>query len=127
MLKEFKAFIERGNVIDLAVAVIIGGAFGAIITSLVDDIIMPIIGVLLGGVDFTSLSIQVGDAAILYGNFIQATVIFVIVAFVLFLVVRGYNSLKKSEEEEAAAAPPEPSAEEALLTEIRDILKSGSA
>ena len=127
MLKEFKEFIERGNVIDLAVAVIIGGAFGAIITSLVDDIIMPIIGVLLGGVDFTSLSIQVGDAAILYGNFIQATVIFVIVAFVLFLVVRGYNSLKKSEEEEAAAAPPEPSAEEALLTEIRDILKSGSA
>jgi large conductance mechanosensitive channel len=124
MLKEFREFIERGNVIDLAVAVIIGGAFGAIITSLVDDIIMPIIGVLLGGVDFTSLAIQVGDAAILYGNFIQAIVIFVIVAFVLFLMIRGYNSLKKSEEEEAEAAPPEPSAEETLLAEIRDILKS---
>ena len=126
MLKEFKEFIDRGNVIDLAVAVIIGGAFGAIIASLVDDIIMPIIGVLLGGVDFTSLSIQVGDAMINYGNFIQATVIFVIIAFVLFLVVRGYNRMQKAEAEAEPEAPPEPSPEEALLTEIRDILKSQS-
>jgi large conductance mechanosensitive channel len=124
MLKEFKEFIDRGNVIDLAIAVIIGGAFGAIITSLVNDIIMPIIGVILGGVDFTGLSIKVGDAMINYGNFIQATVIFLIIAFVLFLVVRSYNKLQKVEE--APAAPPAPSPEEALLTEIRDVLKSRS-
>lgn len=126
MWKEFKDFVSKGNVIDLAVAVIIGGAFGAIITSLVDDIIMPIIGVLLGGVDFTGLSIQVGDATINYGSFVQAIVNFVIIAFVLFLMVRGYNRLQK-EEEEAPQAPPEPSSEERLLTEIRDILKSRPA
>jgi large conductance mechanosensitive channel len=123
MWKEFQEFINRGNVIDLAVAVIIGGAFGAIISSLVDDIIMPLIGVLLGGLDFTSLSIQVGEAEILYGNFIQATVNFLIIALTIFLVVRGYNSLQREQEEEPAE-PPEPSAEEKLLTEIRDILKS---
>ena len=123
MWKEFQEFINRGNVIDLAVAVIIGGAFGAIISSLVDDIIMPLIGVLLGGLDFTSLSIQVGEAEILYGNFIQATVNFLIIALTIFLVVRGYNSLQREKEEEPAE-PPEPSAEEKLLTEIRDILKS---
>jgi large conductance mechanosensitive channel len=129
MLKEFKEFIDRGNVIDLAVAVILGGAFGAIIASLVDDIIMPIIGALLGGVDFTSLSIQVGDAMINYGNFVQAIVIFVIIAFVLFLVVRGYNRMQKAEAEAEPESEPEPSTEEILLTEIRDILKSrpGSA
>jgi large conductance mechanosensitive channel len=124
MLKEFKEFIERGNVIDLAVAVIIGGAFGAIIASLVDDIIMPVIGVILGGVDFTSLAVQVGDAMINYGNFIQATVIFVIIAFVLFLVVRSYNRMQ--EDEEMPEAPPGPSPEEELLTEIRDLLRSRS-
>lgn len=123
MWKEFQEFINRGNVIDLAVAVIIGGAFGAIISSLVDDIIMPLIGVLLGGLDFTSLSVQVGEAEILYGNFIQATVNFLIIALTIFLVVRGYNSLQREQEEEPAE-PPEPSAEEKLLTEIRDILKS---
>lgn len=123
MWKEFQEFINRGNVIDLAVAVIIGGAFGAIISSLVDDIIMPLIGVLLGGLDFTSLSIQIGEAEILYGNFIQATVNFLIIALTIFLVVRGYNSLQREQEEEPAE-PPEPSAEEKLLTEIRDILKS---
>jgi large conductance mechanosensitive channel len=129
MLKEFKEFIDRGNVIDLAVAVILGGAFGAIIASLVDDIIMPIIGALLGGVDFTSLSIQVGDAMINYGNFVQAIVIFVIIAFVLFLVVRGHNRMQKAEAEAEPESEPEPSTEEILLTEIRDILKSrpGSA
>ena len=122
MLKEFRDFINRGNVVDLAVAVIIGGAFGAIITSLVDDIIMPLIGVIIGGVDFASLSIQVGEASILYGSFIQAIVNFVIIAFVLFLIVRSFNKLQK-EEEEAPPAPPAPSPEEALLTEIRDLLK----
>ena len=103
MLQEFRDFIGRGNVIDLAVAVIIGGAFGAIISSLVDDIIMPIIGVLLGGVDFAGLSIVVGDATVLYGNFIQAIVYFLIIALVLFLIVRSYNKLQKQEEEAPAA------------------------
>lgn len=123
MLKEFRDFINRGNVVDLAVAVIIGGAFGAIITSLVNDIIMPLIGVILGGLDFSSLSIQVGEAQILYGSFIQAIVYFVIIAFVLFLAVRGYNKLQKEEEEQAPPPPPEPSPEEKLLAEIRDLLK----
>lgn len=121
MLKEFKEFLQRGNVIDLAVAVIIGVAFGAIITSLVNDILMPIIGILLGKVDFASLSIQVGDAVVLYGNFIQAIVNFVIIALVIFLIVRSYNKLQ--EEEPEPEAPAEPSPEVELLTEIRDLLK----
>ena len=125
MLKEFRDFIDRGNVIDLALAVIIGGAFGAIITSLVNDIIMPLIGIIIGGVDFASLSIQVGEATILYGSFIQAIVNFVIIAFVLFLLVRSYNKLQK-EKEAAPPPPPEPSPEEGLLTEIRDLLKERS-
>lgn len=123
MLKEFRDFVNRGNVIDLAVAVIIGGAFGAIITSLVNDIIMPLIGVIIGGVDFAALSIDVGEATILYGSFIQAIVNFLIIAFVLFLIVRSFNKLQKAEEE-APAAPPEPSPEEKLLAEIRDLLKA---
>jgi len=122
MLKEFKDFINRGNVVDLAVAVIIGGAFGAIITSLVNDIIMPLIGVIIGGLDFASLSIQVDEATILYGSFIQAIVNFLLIALTLFLIVRSFNKLQK-EEEAAPAPPPEPSAEEKLLTEIRDLLK----
>jgi len=122
MLKEFRDFVNRGNVVDLAVAVIIGGAFGAIITSLVNDIIMPLIGVIIGGLDFASLSIEVGDAMIMYGSFIQAIVNFLIIAFVLFLIVRSFNKLQK-EEEAAPPPPPEPSAEEKLLTEIRDLLK----
>jgi large conductance mechanosensitive channel len=126
MWKEFKDFVMRGNVIDLAVAVIIGAAFGAIITSLVDDIFMPIIGVLLGGVDFSALSVQVGEAVIAYGNFIQATVYFLIIAFALFLVVRAINRMQK-QEEPTPEAPPEPSAEEVLLAEIRDLLKARSA
>jgi large conductance mechanosensitive channel len=125
MLKEFRDFINRGNVVDLAVAVIIGGAFGAIVTSLVNDIIMPLVGVILGGVDFASLAIQVGEATILYGSFIQAIVNFLIIAFVLFLIVRSFNKLQK-EEEESPPAPPEPSAEETLLTEIRDLLREQS-
>ena len=123
MVKEFREFLSRGNVIDLAVAVIIGGAFGAIIKSLVNDIIMPLIGVLLGGVDFASLSFQVGDAVILYGSFIQAIVNFIIIALVIFLMVRSYNNLQKKQEAEEEAAPPEPSEEVVLLTEIRDLLQ----
>jgi large conductance mechanosensitive channel len=126
MWKEFKDFVNRGNVIDLAVAVIIGAAFGAIVKSLVDDIIMPIVGVILGGVDFASLSVQVGEATILYGSFIQAIVNFLLIALVLFLIVRSFNKMqeaRKEEETEAPPAPPEPTAEEKLLAEIRDLLK----
>jgi large conductance mechanosensitive channel len=122
MLNEFKAFISKGNVIDLAVAVILGSAFGAIVKSLVDDLIMPLIGILLGGVDFTTLAIQFGEASLTYGNFIQAIINFLVIAFALFLIIRAYNKSKK-EEEAAPAAPPEPSAEEKLLAEIRDLLK----
>ena len=108
--------------IDLAVAFIMGVAFAAIITSLVNDIIMPIIGVIIGGLDFSALAIQYGTAVIAYGKCLQAIVTFVIIAFVLFLIVRSYNRFLKKKEE-APAAPPAPSAEEILLTEIRDLLK----
>lgn len=123
MLKEFRAFIERGNVVDLAVAVIIGGAFGAIVNSLVNDIFMPAIGMIIGGIDFTSLALTVGEEQILYGNFIQAIVNFVIIAFALFLMVRAVNRLQGAQEEAVEEAPPEPPVEEKLLTEIRDLLK----
>ncbi len=119
MLKEFREFIMRGNVIDLAVAVIIGGAFTAIVNSLVNDIIMPLIGVILGGVDFTALSITIGSATITYGNFIQAIINFVVIAFVVFLMVRSINRMAKQKE----AAPAAPPADIVLLTEIRDLLK----
>ena len=97
MLKEFREFAIRGNVIDLAVAVIIGGAFGKIVSSLVDDIIMPLIGLLIGGIDFKGLAIQVGSAKVTYGNFIQNVVDFLIIAFVIFLMVRAMNRFKKEE------------------------------
>jgi large conductance mechanosensitive channel len=119
MLKDFRAFVTRGNVLELAVAVILGIAFGLIITSLVDDILMPVIGVLMGGVEFTSLSIQVGQASINYGNFIQAVVNFLIIAFVIFLIVRSAERLQKQKE----VAPVEPSNEEKLLVQIRDLLE----
>ena len=122
MFKEFRAFILKGNVIDLAVAVVIGAAFGAIITSLVNDIIMPLIGVLMGGVDFSALAIQVGSATIAYGKFIQTVVNFLIIAFALFLVIRAVNKMQPKKEA-AAAAPPGPPPEIKLLTEIRDLLK----
>jgi large conductance mechanosensitive channel len=121
MWKEFKAFIMKGNVVDLAIAVVIGAAFGAIVTSLVNDIIMPLVGIILGGVDFASLSIQVGSATVAYGKFIQTCVNFVIIAFVIFLIVKALNKMKK---QEAAAPPPGPTAEVKLLTEIRDALKA---
>lgn len=122
MLKEFRDFINRGNVIDLAVAVILGAAFTAIVNSLVNDIIMPVIGALLGGVDFTALAIQVGDAGITYGNFIQAIINFLLIALVLFLIIRSINRMNRKKEA-APAAPPEPTAEEMLLREIRDLLR----
>ena len=122
MLKEFQDFIKKGNVLDLAVAVIIGGAFGAIVGSLVADIIMPLIGMILGGLDFTSLSLLVGDAELMYGNFIQATVNFLVIAFVIFLMVRQVKKMEKPAQP-TPAAPPEPSAEEKLLAEIRDLLR----
>jgi large conductance mechanosensitive channel len=124
MLKEFGDFIKKGNVMDLAVAVIIGGAFGAIVTSLVNDILMPLIGIILGGVDFTGLAVQVGSASLTYGNFIQAVINFLVIAFVIFMLVRTLKNMEK-QEPAAPAAPPAPSAEETLLTEIRDLLKNG--
>ncbi len=123
MLKEFGDFIKKGNVLDLAVAVIIGGAFGAIVTSLVNDLLMPLIGIIIGGVDFTALSINVGEATLTYGNFIQAVINFLAIAFVIFLMIRQVKKME-AKEEAAPAAPPQPSAEEKLLAEIRDLLKS---
>ncbi|MBN6888165.1 large conductance mechanosensitive channel [Cytobacillus horneckiae] len=122
MLKEFKEFALRGNVLDLAIGVIIGAAFGSIVTSLVDDIMMPFIGILMGGVDFTSLSFDVGSATIKYGQFIQTVFDFLIVAFSIFLFIRFLNKrLRRKEVEEEKA--PEVDAKEELLTEIRDLLK----
>lgn len=97
MLKEFKEFVMRGNVLDLAVAVIIGGAFGKIISSLVDDILMPLIGLVMGGVNFSGLSFAVGDAVVTWGNFIQTVVDFLIIAFVIFMIVKSANAVKKEE------------------------------
>ncbi len=105
MLKEFKEFVMRGNVLDLAVAVIIGGAFGKIISSLVNDILMPLIGLLMGGIDFANLSFTVGDAVVTWGNFIQTVVDFLIVAFVIFLIIKSANAAKKKEEPAPAAEP----------------------
>ena len=128
LFDEFKAFVMRGNVVDLAVGVIIGGAFGKIVTSLVNDIFMPIIGMILGNVDLTSLEIKLGEpvegaeqAAIRYGAFIQEIVNFLIIALCIFMVIKVINKLQKKKEE-APAPAPEPTKEEVLLTEIRDAL-----
>ena len=128
LVDEFKAFVMRGNVVDMAVGVIIGGAFGKIVTSLVNDIFMPIIGMVLGNVDFTSLEIKLGEpvegaqqAAIRYGMFIQEIVNFLIIALCIFMVIKLINKAKKKKDEEPAPAP-EPTKEEVLLTEIRDAL-----
>ena len=123
MWREFKEFAMKGNVLDLAVAVIIGGAFGKIVTSLVNDIIMPLVGLLMGGLDFSGLQLQAGSEAVKYGAFIQSVVDFLIIAFSIFLVVKAANRRKQKE----AAAPEEaplPSDEVILLSEIRDLLKS---
>jgi large conductance mechanosensitive channel len=129
MMQEFKTFAMRGNVIDMAVGIVIGGAFGKIVSSFVADVIMPPIGLLIGGVDFSNLLITIkkatgGAAAVTlnYGKFIQTVIDFLIIAFAIFIVIKGMNSLKKKEEEEPAP-PPAPSKEETLLTEIRDVLK----
>lgn len=116
---EFKEFITRGNVLDLAVGVIIGGAFGKIVSSLVDDILMPIVGSLIGGLDFTSLSIKIGDARIMYGSFIQQVVDFLIIALCIFFIVKLTSKFTKKKEEEA----PKKADEVVLLEEIRDLLK----
>ena len=127
--KEFKEFAMKGNVMDMAVGVIIGGAFGKIVSSLVDDVLMPIVGMLTGNVDFTGLIFKIGegeDAAVLkYGNFIQNTVDFLIVAFCIFLMLKGINKLNRKKEEPAPEpeAPKGPTQEE-LLAEIRDLLKN---
>jgi large conductance mechanosensitive channel len=130
LLREFRDFAMRGNVFDLAVAVVVGGAFGRVVTAMVDGVLMPVIGVAVSGVDLSELVIVLregqGDrpAAVLkYGAFIQATVDFLIVAFVIFLAMRGIKALRRREEA-APAAPPEPSPEVKILTEIRDALKT---
>ncbi|WP_426407467.1 large conductance mechanosensitive channel protein MscL [Bradyrhizobium ganzhouense] len=136
MLREFREFAMKGNVVDLAVGVIIGAAFGAIVTSLVGDIIMPLIGAVTGGLDFSNYYVPLSKAVtatnladakkqgavLAYGSFLTLTINFIIVAFVLFLVIRAMNTLKRKEEAKPAE-PPKPSAEAVLLTEIRDLLK----
>lgn len=129
IIKEFKDFAVKGNVVDMAVGIIIGAAFGKIVSSFVGDVIMPPIGLLLGGVDFTDLAITLQPASdnipavvISYGKFIQTLVDFAIVAFAIFVMVKGINSLKRKEET-LPEAPVEPSNEEKLLSEIRDLLK----
>jgi len=138
MFNEFKKFAMRGNVVDMAVGIIIGAAFGKIVSSVVNDIVMPPIGLLMGGVDFSNLFIDLsmsgyetlaaaeaaGAPIIKYGVFINTVLDFLIVAFAIFMVIKGMNSLKKKEEE-APAEPPKPSEEILLLTEIRDALKKG--
>ncbi|KAB7708320.1 large conductance mechanosensitive channel protein MscL [Bacillus aerolatus] len=123
MLQEFKKFAMRGNVIDLAVGVIIGAAFGKIVTSLVDDMIMPLIGLLVGGVDLSNLAFQFEGAVVEYGKFLQSIVDFLIISFSIFLFIRLFNKLYHQEKVEEEA-PPSLSKEEELLTEIRDLLKS---
>lgn len=130
MMSEFKEFAMRGNVVDMAVGVVIGGAFGKIVTSLVNDIIMPPLGVLIGGVDFSDLALTIQEAAgdnpavtINWGNTVQTILNFIIIAFAIFMVVKGMNNMKKKEEA-APEEPPKPSKEEVLLTEIRDALQN---
>jgi len=122
MLNDFKAFIMRGNVFDLAVGVIVGGAFGKIVSSLVEDIITPILGLILGGVNFSSLQWLLGDAAIKYGSFIQSIIDFLIISASIFLFVRFAAKFRKKEEAEPPREPV-PAKEELLLTEIRDLLQ----
>ena len=122
LVKEFREFAVKGNVIDLAVGVIIGAAFGKIVASFVEDIVMPLVGTMLGGLNFSALSVQVGAATIKYGKFIQTGVDFLIVAIVIFFAIKAINRMKR--EEEKPAAPAAPPRQEVLLEEIRDILKA---
>lgn len=123
-IKEFREFAMKGNVMDMAVGVIIGGAFGKIVSSLVDNILMPAISIFTVGLDFSTLSVKVKDATINYGMFIQNVIDFLIIAFCIFLMIKGMNKLNKKKEEEPAPVAPEPSSEEKLLTEIRDLMKN---
>ncbi|MBQ8047848.1 MAG: large-conductance mechanosensitive channel protein MscL [Prevotella sp.] len=127
-IKEFKEFAMKGNVMDMAVGVIIGGAFGKIVSSLVDDILMPLVGMVTGNVDFTKLAFSFGEgdlkATLNYGNFIQNTVDFLIVAFCIFLMLKGINKLNRKKEEEPAPEVPAGPTQEELLAEIRDLLKN---
>jgi len=118
-VSEFKEFALKGSLMDMAVGIVIGAAVGKLVGALVENIIMPLVGLLMGGVDFSGLAITVGDAAIGYGAFIQAFIDFLIVAFVIFMIIKAVNKMKRAEEE----APSEPPADEVLLTEIRDLLK----
>lgn len=122
-LSEFKSFIARGNVVDMAVGVIIGGAFGKIVTSLVNDILMPLIGIILGGLDFTSLSIKINNANIAYGLFIQSIVDFLIIAACIFIMIKVFEKFKVEEEKQEEPETPKKSDEVLLLEEIRDLLK----
>ena len=123
--EEFKKFIARGNVMDMAVGVIIGGAFSSITTSLINDVIMPLLGIFTGSISFSTLTLTINEAVIAYGNFIQAVLNFLVMAFVVFCMIKTLNRFHRKKEETPAEepAPPEPSAEEKLLTEIRDLLK----
>ncbi len=121
-VNEFKTFISRGNVVDMAIGVIIGGAFGKIVSSLVNDILMPLIGIVLGGLDFSSLSIKINDATIAYGNFIQTIVDFLIIAFCIFVMIKIFEKFKTKEEKKKEE--PVKSSEVILLEEIRDLLKN---
>jgi len=120
MMNEFREFAMKGNVVDLAVGVIIGGAFGKIVASLVGDVVMPLVGVLIGGVNFSALAVKVGSATIKYGSFLQSCVDFLIIAWAIFIAVKLINRLKREE----PAAPPAPPRQEVLLEEIRDVLKA---
>jgi large conductance mechanosensitive channel len=131
MVSEFKSFAMRGNVVDMAVGIVMGGAFGKIVSSFVADVLMPPIGIVLGGVDFSDLAVTLqaagegGEAVLLkYGIFIQTIVDFLIIAFAIFMVIKAMNSVKKKEETAPPPAPPEPSKEEVLLAEIRDAIRS---
>lgn len=122
-IKEFKEFISNGNVMSMAVGIIIGGAFTAIVNSLVADIITPLLGIILGGINFSGISITVGSAQLMVGNFIQAIIMFLLTALVIFVMMKGFNKLAvKKKEEEEAPTPAEPSDEVKLLMEIRDAL-----
>lgn len=123
-IREFKTFLNRGNVLDLAVGVIIGGAFKSITDSLTNDILMPLLGLLVDRVSFSDLTLTVGSATIAYGSFVEAVLNFVIMAFAVFCIVKAFNRLHRKKEE-APAPAPKPSQEELLLTEIRDLLKEG--
>lgn len=121
--KEFKTFISKGNVLDLAVAVVIGNAFNTIITSLVNDIIMPLVGIIIGGIDFTDIKLTIGSEAILFGNFIQNVVNFLIIAFSIFVIIKVFNKLTKKKEKEKQKEKPKKPDDIILLEEIRDLLK----